>query len=112
MDENAGSAIPASSAIRAGALGRWGPFLLGCAVTAVLALGLGSGASWLVASSRGPAPVLKTIPADALQRYGITLAAAPQPPYCGLGAPGPSAAGCGPGWPGAPSAGPPPRRRR
>jgi hypothetical protein len=89
MDENAGSAIPASSAIRAGALGRWGPLLLGCAVTAVLALGLGSGASWLVASSRGPAPVLKTIPADALQRYGITLAAAPQPPYCGLGAPGP-----------------------
>ncbi|HZV52831.1 MAG TPA: hypothetical protein VFD49_24095 [Candidatus Dormibacteraeota bacterium] len=74
---------------RAAALGRWSPFLVGCAVTAVLALGFGGGVSWLVASSRGPAPVLRTIPPGTLQRYGITLAAAPQPPYCGLAENGP-----------------------
>src|SRR5579875_2787367 len=89
MDDKAGLPFLAVSVRRAAALGRWSPFLVGCAVTAVLALGFGGGVSWLVASSRGPAPVLRTIPPGTLQRYGITLAAAPQPPYCGLAENGP-----------------------
>jgi hypothetical protein len=69
---------------RVHALGSWSQFLAGCAITAALALGFGNGVGWLVASSQSPAPTLQTIPPGTLQRDGITLSAAPQPPYCGL----------------------------
>src|SRR5579875_3305307 len=89
MDEKAVSPALTVAARCVAALGRWSSFLVACAVTVVLALGFGNGMSWLVTSAQSPAPTLRTIPPRTLQRYGITLAAAPQPPYCGLAENGP-----------------------
>ncbi len=89
MDEKAVSPALTVAARCVAALGRWSSFLVACAVTVVLALGFGNGMSWLVTSAQSPAPTLRTIPPRTLQRYGITLSAATQPPYCGLAEGGP-----------------------
>jgi len=60
---------------------RWTVFVAALAGTAVLAIGLGYAADRLVSGSA--APRLTSVPASTLNRYGISLAAASAPPYCG-----------------------------
>jgi len=65
-------------------MNRWKIFLAALAGSAVLAVGFAAGVDRLVTS--GPqTPHLKSISDATLSsRYGLTLAAAAQPPYCGL----------------------------
>lgn len=63
---------------------RWKTLLAALAGSAVLAVGFAIGVDRLVMSSP-QAPHLSSISDASLSaRYGVTLAAAPQPPYCGL----------------------------
>lgn len=71
---------------------RWGVFLVALAGSAVLAVGFGVGIGRAVQSPRA-APHLRTVPAGALARAGITMGPADQPPYCGAGRPA-----AGRGW--------------
>lgn len=62
---------------------RWRVFLGALTATALLATVFGIVLSRMAAA--GPdAPQLKTISRAALARSGITIAAAPQPPFCGI----------------------------
>jgi hypothetical protein len=60
---------------------RWAAFLVALGGSAALAVGFGVGVSRLAASS-SPAPHLRTVPASALARAGITVSAPDQPLYC------------------------------
>ena len=63
---------------------RWRSLLAALAGSALLAVGFAVGVDRLVMSSP-QAPHLTSISDASLSaRYGVTLAAAPQPPYCGL----------------------------
>jgi hypothetical protein len=63
---------------------RWGVFLVALGGSALLAAGFGIGVGRL-AQAPQPAPQLRTVPAGALARAGITIGAADQPPYCDAG---------------------------
>lgn len=60
---------------------RWTVFLVALAGSALLAVGFGIGIGRAVGAAR-QAPHLRTVPAAALARAGVTLGAADQPPYC------------------------------
>jgi hypothetical protein len=57
------------------------PFLVALGASAALAVGVGAGATRLVAGAQEP-PRLRTVPARTLPSAGIIVAAANQPPYC------------------------------
>jgi hypothetical protein len=65
-------------------LRRWLPFGAAAIATVLLAGGFGLAASQLSASRSRAAPQLRTVPVSTLDRLGVSLAAAVQPPYCGL----------------------------
>jgi hypothetical protein len=65
-------------------LRRWLPFAAAALATALLASGVGVAANRLSAPAARPAPQLKTVAPAVLDRVGISLAAASQPPYCGV----------------------------
>ena len=60
---------------------RWAVFFVALGGSAILAVGFGIGVTRLAASS-SPQPRLRTVPAGALARAGITVSAADQPVYC------------------------------
>ncbi|HXM57618.1 MAG TPA: hypothetical protein VOB72_19630 [Candidatus Dormibacteraeota bacterium] len=74
-------------------LRRWLPLAVATLATALLAAGTGVAANQFAAPRPQPAPQLKTVPAAALSRLGISLSAASQPPYCGV-----AGAAMGRGW--------------
>jgi hypothetical protein len=74
-------------------LRRWLPLAVAAVATALLAAGVGVAANQFAAPRSQPAPQLKTVPATALTRLGISLSAASQPPYCGV-----ADAAMGRGW--------------
>lgn len=65
-------------------LRRWLPLAVAALATVLLAMGVGLAASQLATPRTQPPPQLKTVPPTTLARLGISLAAASQPPYCGL----------------------------
>ena len=80
---------------------RWKTLLAALAGSAVLAVAFAMGVDRLVMSSPQAPHLTSMSDASLSGRYGVTLAAAPQPPYCGLeqaaaktGWLSPGAAGC------------------
>jgi hypothetical protein len=65
---------------------RWLPFAAAVLATALLASGVGVAANRLATPRSQPVPQLKTVSPAALTRLGLSLAAAPQPAYCGVAA--------------------------
>ena len=63
---------------------RWKTLLAALAGSAVLAVGFAMGVDRLVMSSPQAPHLTSMSDASLSGRYGVTLAAAPQPPYCGL----------------------------
>jgi hypothetical protein len=63
---------------------RWTPLLVAMLAAAVAAGGPAVASPRLAAPASGPPPTLRSVPAVTLAQSGITLAAAGQPPYCGV----------------------------
>jgi hypothetical protein len=72
---------------------RWLPFAAAAVATALLAGGVGLGADRLLTPRADPAPQLHTVSQASLERLGLSLGPASQPPYCGI-----ADAAVGQGW--------------